>query len=101
MLYGQILAAGRTAVTTFLSNPFLRRLTAALLVTGLDVTVLLIAGRNVLAASPIRSWLGPAFCIVSSALLLSLGHVWLLTLRARRSHRAVQLVLDFNKGKQP
>ena len=84
-----VTVARPTAVST-LTNQYVRRLLISILLTGFDGTVLLTTGRDVYEAASLMPWLAFVFAVLAVGLLLTLGHVWLLTFRARRSRRAPQ-----------
>jgi hypothetical protein len=74
----------RTAAVSTLTNQYVRRLLISILLTGFDGTVLLTTGRDVYEAASLMPWLAFVFTVLAVGLLLTLGHVWLLTFRARR-----------------
>jgi hypothetical protein len=76
-------AAVRAAAVSTFTNQYVRRLLVALLLTGFDGSVLLTAGRDVYEAASLMPWL--VFGVLVVGLLFTLGRVWLLTFRVRRS----------------
>ena len=80
----------RTAAVSTFTNQYVRRLLVSILLTGFDGSVLLTAGRNVYEVASLIPWLAFVFVVLVSGLLFTLGHVWLLTFRARRSLRSPQ-----------
>jgi len=82
--------AVRTAAVSTLTNQYVRRLLFSILLTGFDGSVLLSVGRTVYEAAPLMPWLAFVFVVLVSGLLFTLGRVWLLTYRARRSLGAPQ-----------
>jgi hypothetical protein len=79
-----VTAVRAAAVSTF-TNQYVRRLLVAILLTGFDGSVLLTAGRNVYEAATLMLWLAFVFGVLVVGLLFTLGRVWLLTSRVRRS----------------
>ena len=77
-------AAVRSAVVSTLTNQYVRRLLLSMLFTGFDGSVLLTAGRYVYEAAPLEPWLAFAFAALAVGLLITLGRLWLLTLRTAR-----------------
>jgi len=61
---------------------FNSRLTVSSLTTGLDIGVLMVVGPQVLQCSAFSLMVPVAFSICSLAALLSLGHMWFLTVQS-------------------
>jgi hypothetical protein len=93
--------AVRTAAVSALTNQFVRRLFASVLLTGFDGSVLLTVGRNVYEAASLMPWLASVFVVLVSGLLVTLSHLWLLTFRARRSLRALNHNLNPEERRFP
>jgi hypothetical protein len=61
---------------------FRSRLAVSSLMTGLDVGILMVVGRAAFQCAPF-SWMLPvAFSILGAGALVSLGHMWFLTLQS-------------------
>jgi hypothetical protein len=82
--------AVHTAAVPTLTNQYVRRLLLSILLTVFDGSVLLTAGRNVYEAALLMPWLAFVFVVLVFGLLFTLGRVWLLTFRVRRSLRVSQ-----------
>lgn len=61
---------------------FRSRLAVSSLTTGLDIGILMIVGPEAFQCSPFSLMVPIAFSIFSLVALLSLGHMWLLTVQS-------------------
>jgi hypothetical protein len=95
------LTAVPTAAVSTLTNQYVRRLLVSILLTGFDGGVLLTAGRDVYEAASLMPWLAFVFAVLVVGLLLTLGHVWLLTFRARRPSAHLNLNLNPEERRFP